>query len=224
MSHHKEELFVRFNTAQIIQHVLWAISFAVLAMSGLALKYPENHLSQWIVSLLGGHEGREIAHRLAAILWAGTGFSHIIYYTFYYKGERPIMWEKKDWEDFRQSWRYVLGKSDDEPKFGRYAWYEKFDYWASWIGVAVMTITGLMMLFAFPVMKFIPLAVLEWGRVIHGWEAILAVLVILEFHFYMTIFRPKIFPMAKQWLTGTLTREEMEEEHPLELEEILKRR
>lgn len=222
--HHKEELFIRFNTAQITQHILWALSFAVLAASGLSLKYPENDLSQLIVACLGGPEGREIAHRVAAIVWAVTGFSHIIYYTFYYKGERSVIPVKKDWEDFKQSWRYVLGRVKEEPKFGRFAWYEKFDYWASWIGVTVMAITGLMMLFAFPAMKIIPLAIIELGRVIHGWEAILAALVILEFHFYMTIFRPKVFPMAKQWLTGTLTREEMEEEHPLEVEEILRKR
>ena len=224
IQNNKEELFIRFNTSQLIQHIVWGLSFTVLALTGLAHKYPDSGFSALVIASFGGYEGRQVAHRIAAFFWVGTGIYHSIYYLFSTKAEREMLWKKKDLEDFKQNWSYLLGKTTAAPRFGRYSWSEKFEYWASWIGGPVMTITGLLMLFAFPVMKVVPLMVIEWARVIHGWEAILAVLVIIEFHLYMNVFRPQVFPMAKHWLTGTLTREEMEEEHPLELEEIMKKR
>lgn len=221
MSEEKKKIYyIRFGTGQIIQHILWGLSFVVLALTGLAHKYPGGNFADFVLRIFGGAEGREVAHRLAALVWAGTGFYHIIYYSLFYYGEKKIKMEKKDWRDFKANWSYLLSKSEEEPRFGRFTWSEKFEYWASWIGLFVMTATGLLMFFAFPAMKVVPYAFIDWARIIHGWEAILAVAVIIEFHFYMTIFRPTVFPMAKQWLTGTMTMEEMEEEHPLELEEI----
>jgi len=224
MTEKKKIYFIRFSTGQIIQHVLWGLSFIVLALTGLAHKYPGGDFATLVLGIFGGAEGREVAHRIAAFVWVATGFSHIIFYALFYYGEKKMKFGKKDWNDFKENWSYLTGKSEEEPRFDRFSWSEKFEYWASWIGLIVMTMTGLLMFFAFPVMKFIPYAVIDWARIIHGWEAILAVAVIIEFHLYMTIVRPKIFPMAKQWLTGTLTLEEMEEEHPLELEEILKKK
>ena len=37
---------------------------------------------------------------------------------------------------------------------------------------------------------------------------------------YNSHFNPDAFPASNSWITGTLTREEMEREHPLELERI----
>ena len=223
MTERKKNYFIRFSTSQIIQHVLWGLSFIVLALTGLAHKYAESTFAAYVVFAFGGAEGRELAHRIAAFVWVFTGFSHIIYYSLFYYGEKKMKLEKKDWHDFKKNWDFLFGKSDEEPKFNRFSWSEKLEYWASWIGLFVMTMTGLLMFFAFPVMKFIPYAVIDWARIIHGWEAILAVAVIIEFHLYMTILRPKVFPMAKQWLTGTMTLEEMKDEHPLEIEEILRK-
>jgi len=56
--------------------------------------------------------------------------------------------------------------------------------------------------------------------VAHGWEATLAFSAIIMWHLYNEHFNPDSFPMSKVWLTGTLTREEMEREHPVELERI----
>lgn len=224
MTDKKEVYFVRFSTGQIIQHILWGVSFIVLALTGLAHKYAGSEFADMVLLIFGGAEGREVAHRIAAFVWAGTGFYHIIYYSLFYYGEKKMKLGKKDWHDFKRNWEYLLGKNNEEPRFDRFSWSEKFEYWASWVGVFVMTVTGLLMFFAFPAMKFIPYAVIDWARIIHGWEAILAVAVIIEFHLYMTLFRPKIFPMAKQWFTGTLTLEEMKEEHPLELEDILRKK
>jgi hypothetical protein len=59
------------------------------------------------------------------------------------------------------------------------------------------------------------------SRTIHFYEAWLASLAILVWHFYFVIFSPEAYPMNMSWLTGKLTEKEMREEHPLELERIL---
>ncbi len=71
-------------------------------------------------------------------------------------------------------------------------------------------------------MKYLPLSVINIARRIHGWEATLAVLFVGVFHFYINIWRPGVFPMAGQWISGMISRKRMEEDHPLELEESLR--
>ena len=58
--------------------------------------------------------------------------------------------------------------------------------------------------------------------VVHYYEAWLAFLAIVVWHFYFVIFNPEVYPMNLAWLKGTISEEEMAEEHPKELERIKK--
>jgi len=58
---------------------------------------------------------------------------------------------------------------------------------------------------------------------VHFYEAVLATLAILVWHLYFVIFNPDVYPMNMAWFTGTISEVEMEEEHPLELEELKRR-
>ena len=55
---------------------------------------------------------------------------------------------------------------------------------------------------------------------IHYYEAWLATLAIIVWHFYFVIFNPETYPLNLSFWKGTLTEEEMLEEHPLELERL----
>jgi len=86
--------------------------------------------------------------------------------------------------------------------------------------VIVMAATGIVMWFD---NYFIGLFTkLGWdsSRTIHYYEACLATLAILVWHFYFVIFNPSVYPMSTAWLNGKISEEEMEEEHPLELNRI----
>jgi formate dehydrogenase gamma subunit len=221
------EEYTRFTVSQRIQHFVWFIAFTTLAVTGLALKYPEQGWAQAVVSLVGGMDNRGLLHRIAAVVFIGTGISHAVYYGLIDKGKKAIIPNRKDLDDLVQDLKYHLFLAKERPKFGRYTWFEKADYWAGALGSAIIIITGAIMWASFGTVSsglyplgFIPLAVYNWARLIHGFEAILAVAVVIVFHFYTAIWKPGTFPLAMQIWTGKMTREQMEHEHPLELEEL----
>ena len=53
------------------------------------------------------------------------------------------------------------------------------------------------------------------------YEAVLATLSIIFWHFYFVIFNPDVYPMNLSWLTGKMSEEEMSTEHGLELRRIV---
>jgi formate dehydrogenase gamma subunit len=217
----------RFTTWQIIQHALWALAFTTLLVTGLALKFPGNFLSEAVIGILGMGL-RATLHRLAGILFVVVGVVHIVYYIAIDRGSKPIMFEKKDLSDIVQDIKYHLRLTKEAPKFGRYTWIEKFDYWAGAAGSFIVGITGLALWTSYAgaagfgptLLSGLSLRTYNLARQIHGWEAILAGSVIVLLHMYMAVWRPGNFPLAMQIWTGKMSRHHYEEEHPLELEEI----
>jgi len=115
-----------------------------------------------------------------------------------------------------------LGLSKNFPKFARFSYIEKFEYLAIIWGTVVMIGTGIMMWFEEFFMKFIPKWGVDVADIVHYYEAILATLAIIVWHFYHVHIKPGAVHTNLSWLTGRLSEEEMEEEHPLELEKIKK--
>jgi cytochrome b subunit of formate dehydrogenase len=113
---------------------------------------------------------------------------------------------------------YLVGKSDEMPRLGRFSYIEKMEYWAVVWGTVIMGGTGFILWFENIFLKYVFTTGMDIATAIHYYEAILASLAILVWHFYFIFFNPDVFPMSKVWYKGTLTREEMEKEHPLELE------
>ncbi len=225
-----DEDIERFTTWQIIQHALWALAFTTLLITGLALKFPGNFLSRAVIGILG-MSLRANLHRLAGLTFWVLGLTHIVYYLAIDRGSKPIMLGTKDLSDIVQDIKYHLRMTDEGPKYGRYTWVEKFDYWAGAAGSFIVGITGLALWQSYggtagfggvSLLSGLPLQVYNWFRQIHGWEAILAGSVIVLLHMYMAVWRPGTFPLAPQVWTGKMSRHHYEEEHPLELEEIEK--
>jgi cytochrome b subunit of formate dehydrogenase len=116
---------------------------------------------------------------------------------------------------------YNMGLRPTRPRFHRFSYVEKLEYWAVLWGTFVMAGTGFIMWFQSAVLRRWPLVTIDLATVIHYYEAWLATLAILVWHFYSVIFRPDVYPMSWVWLSGKLTGRQMAEEHPEELEEIL---
>jgi cytochrome b subunit of formate dehydrogenase len=129
----------------------------------------------------------------------------------------------KDAQDVKGMMRYYLGLTHEKPKFGRFGYVEKSEYWALVWGTIVMGTTGVIMWFDNTFISIFSKYGYDISRTIHFYEAWLAMLAIIVWHFYAVIFNPDIYPMNVAWFKGTISRTEMEEEHPLELEEILRK-
>ena len=117
--------------------------------------------------------------------------------------------------------QYNLGLTPVKPKLDRFSYIEKAEYWALIWGTLVMAGTGFAMWLDNSFMNLFGKLGYDVARSIHYYEAILATLAIIVWHFYFVIFNPDSYPMNTAWFTGKLSQPEMEEEHPLELERIL---
>ena len=85
---------------------------------------------------------------------------------------------------------------------------------------ALMTVTGIILWFDNTSMGYITKLGFDIARLVHFYEAVLATLAIVVWHFYFVVFNPDVYPMNLAWLTGRMSEGEMKEEHPLQLEEM----
>ncbi len=223
----REEMFLRFNIHFRIQHMMLFTSVILLILSGLPLKFPDFSPLSFLVDVFGGIESTRIIHRIAASLLVFFMVYHTLYTIFHPEGRRDfilLLPSPKDVRDVLQNLRYFLGITDEKPKFGRFSYVEKFDYWAVYWGCVIMIGSGALMWFQELSLKILPKFVLDAAKEAHSDEAILATLAIVIWHFYNVHFNPDKFPGSLTWLHGRITKEEMMEHHPLEYEEIMKKR
>ena len=208
-----------------IQHSLLASSFIILVITGFMLKFPETFWVKWISFVLGSgaFEARSAIHRVASVIMVGVSLYHLGYLLFTQRGKKLLkdFWvRKQDLYDMFRQLGYLTGKNKEHVKFGRFSYIEKMEYWAVAWGTIVMGLTGGVLWFENTFLKIIDTSGMDIATTIHYYEAILASLAILVWHFYFVFFNPDVFPMNKAWYKGVLTREEMEREHPLELAEM----
>jgi cytochrome b subunit of formate dehydrogenase len=116
---------------------------------------------------------------------------------------------------------YLAGVRAEGPRFDRFSYIEKVEYWALIWGSAVMITTGLMLWFENLTLRFFPLWAVDLLTLIHYYEAWLATLAILIWHFYFVIFNPDVYPMNWSWITGKISEDMLRREHPCEYERLL---
>lgn len=223
----EEKKYLRMTLNERVQHFFLLSSFITLVATGFALKFPESLWVTWIRIILGEgfFEFRGDMHRIAAVIMVGVSLYHLGYIIFTKRGREFVadMWFKKtDITDLTKTFKYYLNKTKERPKYRRFSYIEKAEYWAVVWGTVVMGGTGTVLWFENTFMPVISNSGMDIATAIHYYEAILASLAILVWHFYFVIYNPDVYPMNKAWFTGTLTKEEMELEHPLWLEEIEK--
>lgn len=207
---------VRMSLSQRLQHFLLASSFIMLAITGFALKWPDS----WVGKLMGSHEGfRSWSHRVAGIVLLVVGAYHIFYILTNKEGRllvKDLFPVPKDIKDVIDSARYLTGLSSEKPKFARFGYAEKMEYWAVVWGTMIMGVTGLMIWFKIDVTRFLPRWAVDVATTIHYYEAILACLAIIVWHLYHVIFDPDVYPLNWACWNGKVSKHWQEEEHPLE--------
>lgn len=221
------ETFLRFNRNFRFQHIVMFTSVIILIVTGMPLKFPDFVLSEFLVNLWGGVHNSTLVHRIGAGMLIYFMVHHLIYTVASREGRRDFLLlipTPKDARDAAQNIRHFLGKTEEKPRFGRFSYIEKFDYWAVYWGCVIMIGSGLFLWFEEEVLRFLPKYALDVAHEMHSDEALLATLAIVIWHFYNVHFNPDRFPGTLLWWHGRLTEHEMKEEHPLEYEEILAKR
>jgi cytochrome b subunit of formate dehydrogenase len=223
-THPGHRLYVRMTLEERIQHATLLISFLTLVLTGFALRFP---YAWWVTGFRQispvMFELRGILHRIAAVILVSASLYHIYYISFTEKGRKLVVDLLPVWKDITDAigvMKYNLGFSKEKPKFGRFSYIEKSEYWALVWGTIVMAATGVILWFDNTFLGLLTKLWWDVARTVHYYEAWLATLAIIIWHFYFVIFNPDIYPLNLAFWKGSLTEEEMEEEHPLELEEI----
>jgi len=222
--HVAHRLYLRMTAHERVQHGLLVLSFVTLVITGFMLRYPE---AWWVMGIRHvssrAFEFRSLAHRIAGVVMLTGGAWHILYLAFTRPGRSLLFDLLPRWRDVTDPWgvlKYNLGLAKEKPAFGRFSYMEKVEYWALVWGTLLMGATGAILWFENTSMGYFTKLGFDIARTVHFYEAILATLAIIVWHFYFVIFNPDVYPMNLSWLTGRMSEGEMLEEHPLQLEEM----
>jgi cytochrome b subunit of formate dehydrogenase len=222
--HVAHRLYLRMTVNERLQHGVLVISFVLLVVTGFMLRYPE---AWWVVAIRNvssdAFEWRSLIHRIAGVVMVAGGFWHMWYLAFTTRGRELFFALLPKWRDVTDPWhvlKYNVGLVPVKPRFGRFSYIEKAEYWALVWGTVLMGVTGFVLWFENTSMGLFTKLGYDISRTIHFYEAILATLAIIVWHFYFVIFNPDVYPMNLAWLTGRMSEKEMLEEHPLELERL----
>jgi cytochrome b subunit of formate dehydrogenase len=217
--------YLRMTLNERIQHINLAINFTILVITGFALKYPEAFWVSPITDVPLGMTFRGFLHRLSGVATLTLGGYHLLYLAFTERGRRIAIDMIPSFKDAIDLWETLknnlfLNRPAKVLKMGRFNFREKFEYLGLIWGTIVMTVSGFILWFKEEWLLFFPMWTFDVARAIHFYEAVLATLTIIVWHFYSVVFNPDVYPMSWAWINGHLTEHEMELEHGLELEKI----
>jgi cytochrome b subunit of formate dehydrogenase len=214
--HRANRPILRMTRGQRAQHAVLAISFIVLAITGFALKFPDS----WIALALGSSESfRRIVHRVAAVIMLAGGAYHVAYVLFTKDGRKLVKDfcpGLQDAKDLLTNVHFLAGLGKNRAPIGRFGYAEKMEYWAVVWGTIIMGATGLMIWLKMDVTRFLPRWAVDVAFNIHYYEAILACLAIIVWHFYHVIFDPDVYPANLAFWDGCVSEHWQQEEHALE--------
>jgi cytochrome b subunit of formate dehydrogenase len=212
----QHEFVMRMPLRFRLQHAALLTSFIVLVLTGFALKFPDS----WFASMLSlGEHKRHLLHRIAAVVLMGVSAYHIFDIALSREGRRLVLDLFPTLDDARGAWQnvcYYLGLTSRKPGFARFHYAEKAEYWALVWGMIVMAVTGIMLWAKVLVGNHMPRWWLDVATAIHFYEAVLATLAIIVWHFYQVFLDPDVYPMNWAWWDGKMTLHHYRDEHGLD--------
>jgi cytochrome b subunit of formate dehydrogenase len=223
--------FVRFTRLNRLLHATMIVSFMSLAMTGLTLKFSYTAWASIVSRFLGGYEAAGYIHRVAATLMVGVFVAHITdlvrrkrreygSWRKMFLGPDTMLPVRKDLTEAIASVKWFLGRGK-RPRYGRWTYWEKFDYFAVFWGIAVIGSTGLTLWFPELFTRLLPGWTLNVATIIHSDEALLATGFIFTIHFFNTHLRPEKFPMDLVVFTGRMPLDEFRNDKPAEYEALV---
>ena len=225
--------FQRFTRLNRVLHILMIVSFISLALTGMTLKFSFTGWAAILSHLFGGFESAGYIHRFFAVVMVSIFIIHIIGLTKLKKKEYKtwkallfnhdsMLFNKKDLKDFIGSIKWFLGKGE-RPQYGRWTYWEKFDYFAVFWGIFVIGSTGITLWFPEILTSVFPGWVINVATIIHSDEALLATGFIFTVHFFNTHLRPEKFPMDIVIFSGRMPLEEFKLDRPAEYKELVEK-
>ena len=161
---------LRFSLGQRVEHAILLISISLLSMTGFVQAYSTTSIAMFVLKVLGGIESARQLHHFFAIILGVQSIYHTLSFLYRFLRGEPIPRMVPTWDDLKHvlyMLKINLGISQKYPRFDRYNFEQKADYWGLLIGVIVLGITGLMQWFQIATTYYLPGWVIPVGRVIH---------------------------------------------------------
>ncbi len=222
---------VRFSRYHRVLHVVIIVSFLGLITTGMPLKFSHTPWAHTVVAFLGGFQGAGLLHRIFAVMTFGYAIAHVLWLgrTFATSkdrwsmlwGDRSMVFNFDDVRHITQQFKWYFGFGPP-PRYGRYSYMDRFDYWGEVWGVLVIGGSGLLLWFPEFFAQYFPGWIFNVATIIHSIEALLAASIILMVHLFNVHVRQGKAPIDLVMFTGRATAEYMEEEHPLEYERYVR--
>ena len=213
----------RLTLSQRVQHFLIFVTMMVLLLTGVILLFHESWWAAGLVRLEGGMAARGLIHRTAAVVLMFLAVWHGCQVIFTRWGHEEFMLLKptlQDVRDFAHMMRFNIGKAQEPPPFGKYGYAEKVQYSGVVVGSLIMIVTGLLLWFENVSMAVLPKWIIDVATIVHGYNGVLAFIVLLLWHLYNVHLNPRVFPMNSAWLTGKISVRELRERHYLQYQEM----
>jgi cytochrome b subunit of formate dehydrogenase len=225
----KKTHFLRFHWGWRIAHLAFALITMTLVITGTSALFSHAEWAPKVAALVGGPHILGLIHRVAAALFVGIFAIHFVYVMVKLLRDRKFRWFGPDslvpnWKDLADcigmfKWFFGLGS---KPRFERWTYFEKFDYWAVFWGVNIIGWSGLMLAIPHVTASFLPGWVFNVATLVHGEEAFLAAVFLFTVHFFNNHFRPdKLPPPDVVMFTGSQSLEEFRHEHPAQYERLV---
>ncbi len=222
-------VYRRFDVLNRILHGFLMVSFLGLSATGLPLLFSSSEWARVLSRLLGGVEVAGWLHRVSATILILVFLVHLarVLHQLLIQRDTSAIWgpssmvpQPRDVVECVGHVKWFLGLGP-RPRFGRYTYWEKFDYWAVFWGMGIIGISGLMLWFPMAFARVLPGWIFNIAMLVHGEEALLAVVFIFTVHFFNTHMRPEKFPMDPVIFTGRLSEDELRDERPAEFDQLV---
>jgi cytochrome b subunit of formate dehydrogenase len=208
----------RFTPIQRLFHSLLMISFLILGATGLSRLYILSDWGKWLTGVFGGYESALVVHKYTGFFMIAGFIIHTVYLltktnSKNFIGPDSLLPKGKDLTDFLSHIGWFLGLRES-PQFDRWGYWEKFDYWAVFWGMAIIGVTGLMMAFPLIATQYMPGWGLNVALWVHRIEALLAMAHVFIIHFFIAHLRRHNFPMDRTMFEGSADLEAVQVEKP----------
>ncbi len=219
---------LRFDRPTRILHVVIMITFLGLAATGMPLLFSDAPWARALAMLFFGFHGAGLAHRFFGLVLLGAVVWHlaVVFWRAFVRGESGLLWgpdsmvpQPRDFVHLYQQLKWFFHQGPP-PRFERFTYWEKFDYWAVLWGTLLMGAAGLVLWFPMAASRILPGWMFNVALFVHGAEATLAIVFIFVVHFFNGHLRPGKFPMDMVIFTGSVRREELRRERAGQFERL----
>jgi cytochrome b subunit of formate dehydrogenase len=220
---HADDYVVRFSVWSRFQHAAIILLFGTLLLTGMPQKWPTADASRWVIDHLGGIFAARWVHRAAGVLFTALVVAHLavaIGGVLVGRMKPSMLLTKRDFQDAIDNLRYYAGYTDVAPKFGRFDYRQKFEYWGLIFGSLIMVATGYILYFPIVISRILPAELIPAAKVMHSYEALFAFLIVLIWHMAGAHLSPEAFPIDTSIFTGKIRKEKLRHEHALEYEDL----